>query len=367
VNYVAKISKKKYLAEHCIFRDFLTILIIETSGDATFFPRPLSRSLPTTPPKAVTEVSSPPISDNKGLEGSPFRDSTQSWQNHQEAPRDRQPVLHEAPSPRVSQPELEVVNDGSIPPKPPPSPQPAKLELSEDFAKPTPPSLPPNTGSYFGSERAFTTSNNDYVISPRNITNDTRPPGTAVFAPRQPLSSDSNSKSPSIQPAFSWTVPTPPGEGVVNQPPSTRPKSPSVLPSQYPAPPGPPKQKKVIQPKVKELKAVSAQDPTPRDSSPLRERPVIFGDNANAFRQSAAFAVNPPTRRTELSGSDRDMAAETVTRLAILQPAGLMREYLQFTLPDILKPILQQHEQEKPILAASKLISPSPDIQSHGH
>jgi hypothetical protein len=361
-------SLKKSLTEHCIFRDFLTILIIENSGDATFFPRPLSRSLPTTSPKDVTEVSSPSISDNKGLEGSPLRGSTLPWQNHQEAPRDRQPVLHEAlPSPRVSQPELEVVNDGSIPPKPPPSPQPAKLELSEDFARSTPPSLLPNTGSDFGSERAFTASNNDGVISPRNITNDTQPPGIAVFAPRQPLSSDSNSKSPSIQPAFSWTVPTPPGEGVVNQSPSTGPKSPSLLPSHYPAPPAPPKQRKVIQPKVKELKAVSAQDPTPRDSSPLRERPVIFGDNANAFRQSAAFAVNPPTCRTELSGSDRDMAAETVARLAILQPAGLMREYLQFTLPDILKPILQQHEQEKPILAASKLISPSPDIQSHGH
>ena len=119
----------------------------------------------------------------------------------------------------------------------------------------------------------------------------------------------------------------------------------------------PPKSRKPIQPKPKELKAVSPRDPTPRDSSPLRERPVIFGDDANAFRQSAALASNPPQTKTPISTHDRDTAAETVARLAMLQPAGLIQEYLQFTLPDLLKPVMQRHEQEKPILAASKSTS----------
>jgi hypothetical protein len=324
----------------------------------------------------VTEAISPSRSDNKGLEGSRLLDSTQPRHEHLEVPRDRQSILDETlPSQRVSQRELEVVNDEAVPPKPPPSPRPAKLELSEEFSRPTAPLLPPNTGSGFGSERAFAASSNDDVISPRNTTDASQPPATAVFAPRPYLSSESNSKSSSIlsastntaQPSFSWTAPAPLVEGVANQPPYTRPKSPSLLPSQYPAPPIPPKHRKAIQPKVKELKAVSAQNPTPRDSSPLRERPVIFADTANAFRQSAAFAINPPTRNTELSGNDRDMTAETVARLAILQPAGLMHEYLQFTLPDILKPVLQQHEREKPIRAARKLIFTSQAIRGNDH
>jgi hypothetical protein len=119
----------------------------------------------------------------------------------------------------------------------------------------------------------------------------------------------------------------------------------------------PPKARKTIQPQPKVLKAVSPRDPTPRASSPLRERPVIFGDNANAFRQSVAFATNPPPTRTAISAHERDTAADTVARLAMLQPAGLMQEYLQFTLPDLLKPIMQHHKREKPLLAASKSTS----------
>jgi hypothetical protein len=315
----------------------------------------------------VTEASTPPRSDNKGLDGSRLPDPKQPRQEHQEAPCDRPSVLHEAlPSQRVPQRELEAVSDDeAIPLKPLPSPRPAQLELSEDLAKPTSLFLPSNAGPVFGPERAFTASGNDNVISP-NTTNTTQSPATAVFAPRPLPSSDSNSQPSSIlpawantaQPSFSWTASAPSGEGVANKSPSTRPRSPPLLPSQYPTPPVPPRHRKAVQPKVKELKAVSAQDPTPRDSSPLRERPVIFGDDANAFRQSAASAINPPPRTAELSENGRDMAAETVARLAILQPAGLMQEYLQFTLPDILKPILQQHEREKPLLAASTLMSP---------
>lgn len=119
----------------------------------------------------------------------------------------------------------------------------------------------------------------------------------------------------------------------------------------------PPKARKSIQPqpKHKELKAISQHDPRPRASSPLRERPVIFGDHGNAFRQSAAHG-NPPAPKPAISRHDQDTAAETVARLSILQPAGLMQEYLQFIVPDLLKPIMQHHEREKPILAASKLI-----------
>jgi hypothetical protein len=365
--FFAKDNKKR-LVMRSIFRESLTSLIVEKPGDAPLFVARLpDNSVPTTfSPTLPDEVRefSPSGPENKLLGRLPWPNSEQQRQENQQPAHNGPTILQEALPPQaVLQRGPKSINDEAVPPIPPPSPRPAELELSEDFARPLPSLLFPNTDSGFCFETPFTASSTGHVRPPQNTeANATQPPTTAIFAPRSLPFSESISTSSSIlsslnntpQPSLSWNNPAPSVEDTLNHPPRTRPESPSLLPSQYPAPFVPPKIRKAIQPKVKELKAVSPRDPTPRDSSPLRERPVIFGDNANAFRQSAAFAINPPPRKTAISAHDRDAAAESVARLAILQPAGLMQEYLQFTLPDLLKPIMRQHEEEKPILAASK-------------
>jgi hypothetical protein len=367
--FFRKDDKKRFVMRS-VFRESLTSLMIENPGDTPLFvPRLPNKFVPTPfSPTASDEVRELPSSgpENKPLGGPAWPDSEHQQQENQQPAHNGQTTLQEAlPSQAVPQREPATVNDEAMPPKSPSSPRPTELELSEDFARPVPSLLSPNTGSDFRFESPFTASSASHVRPPRNTeANATHPPTTAVFAPRSLPFSESISTSSSVlpalkdtsQPSFSWNNPAPSVEGISNHPPRTQPESPSLLPSQYPAPFVPPKIRKPIQAKVKELKAVSPRDPTPRDSSPLRERPVIFGDNANAFRQSAAFAIKPPPSRT-ISANDRNAAAESVARLAILQRAGLMQEYLQFTLPDLLKPIMRQYEEEKPILAASKPVS----------
>ena len=346
-----------------IYRSCLTRVIIENSGDAPTFVASLSgKSMPwvpsASPLEARQEASPPSRPENKPICGSPWPNSKPQKEENHEPAQDRL-FMFQGPLPPSSVPQGKPKNvkDDSTPVQPPPSPQPSSLELPEDSTKQTPSFLPPNTGAAFRWEGPPT------IPSPRNTdASITRPPITAVFAPRPLPSFDSISRpsptpsatiNPPPQP-LSWNSPAPSVEGVSNLRTPTAPKPALPLPSQFPAPFVPPKGTKQSKPKTKELKAVSPNDPTPRAHSPLRERPVIFGDDANAFRQSAALVENPSSSKTTVFAQDRDRAAETVARLAMLQSEGLIQEYLHFTLPDLLKPVMQQFEREKPILAASK-------------
>ena len=314
-------------------------------------------------PEKTNEAFPLPEGDKRSADRPPSPPSQQSQQENRNAAPNQPPTPQEAiPAPRGG---LGDVNEEPVSSKPPPSPRPTQLEAPEDLTKAVTSFQPPKTGSGFRFESPFTTSSTSHVLSPQDTeTNTARPPTTAVFAPKPLPSFDSISKPPPIPSSSTYTplqphglnTPAPSVGETSNSRVPDAPGSPSLLPSQYPAPPVPPKAKKSIQPqpKHKELKAISQHDPTPRASSPLRERPVIFGDHGNAFRQSAALG-NAPAPKSAVSRHDQDTAAETVARLSILQPAGLMQEYLQFVVPDLLKPIMQNHEREKPILAASKL------------
>jgi hypothetical protein len=316
--------------------------------------------MPTTftpnPPEKTNEVFPLPETDKKSAYRSPSPPSQQSQQENRNAAPDQPPTSQEANP---------ALREGLGPSKPPPSPRPTQLEVPEGLAKAVTSFQPPKTGSGFRFENPFTAPSTSHVLSPRDTeTNTAQPPTTAAFAPKPLPSFDSISKPPPIPSSSTHTplqplslnAPAPSVTDTSNFRVPNAPGSPSLLPPQYPAPPVPPKAKKSIhpQPKHKELKAISQHDPTPRASSPLRERPVIFGDHGNAFRQSAALG-NAPAPKPVVSRYDQDTAAETVARLSILQPAGLMQEYLQFVVPDLLKPIMQHYEREKPILAASKL------------
>jgi hypothetical protein len=324
---------------------------------------PMPTTFTSNPPEKTNEAFPLPEADKRSLDRSPSPPSQQSQQENRDAAPNRPNISQEAiPAPRGR---LGDVNEEPIPSKPPPSPQPTQLEVPEDLAKAVPSFPSPKTGSGFRFESPFTTSSTSHVLPPRDTeTNTTQPPTTAAFAPKPLPSFDSISRPPPIPSSSTYTLlqplslntPAPSVAETSNSRVPNVPGSPTLLPSQYPAPPVPPKARKSIQPqpKHKELKAISQHDPTPRASSPLRERPVIFGDHGNAFRQSAALG-NPPAPKPAISRHDQDTAAETIARLSILQPAGLMQEYLQFIVPDLLKPIIQHHEREKPILAASKL------------
>jgi hypothetical protein len=354
--------------ECCVFRQSLTNLVTENRGDTPLFgPRfphaPMPTLFTSNPPEKTNEAFPLSEADKKSLDRSPSPPLQKSQQENRDAAPNRSPTSQEAISaPRGA---LGNVNEEPIPSKPPPSPRPTQLEVPEDLTKAVPSFQPPKTGSGFRFENPFTTSSTSHVLSPQDTeTNSAQPPNTAVSAPKPLPSFDSISRPPPTTSSSTYTpvqplslnTPAPSVEETSNSRVPNVPGSPALLPSQYPAPPVPPKARKLIQPqpKHKELKAVSQHDPTPRASSPLRERPVIFGDHGNAFRQSAALG-NPPAPKPAVSRLDQDTAAETVSRLSILQPTGLMQEYLQFVVPDLLKPIMQHHEREKPILAASKL------------
>ena len=351
-----------------IYRTCLTRVIIENSGDAPTFVSSLpGKSMPWVPSaspfEARQEVFPPSRRENKPLGGSPWPNSKPQQKENHEPAQDRLSLFQPLPSSSVPLGEPESVKDNSTLVQPPSSPRPSNLELPEDSAKQIPSFLPPNTGTGFRWEGPST------IPSPRNTdANTTQPPITAVFAPRplpsfdsisRPSSAPSATINPPPQP-LSWNSPTASVEEASSSRTPLAPKPALPLPSQFPAPHVPSKGTKQGKPKTKELKAVSPNDPTPRAHSPLRERPVIFGDDANAFRQSAALVGNSHLSRTTVFTQDRDRAAETVARLAMLQPEGLMQEYLHFTLPDLLKPVMRQFEREKPILAASKLICQSP-------
>jgi hypothetical protein len=308
--------------------------------------------MPTTfmsnPPEKTNEAFPLPEGDKKSTDRSASPPLQQSQQENRNATSNQPPTSQEA-----------------IPPKPPSSPRPTQLEAPEDLAKAVASFQPPKLGSGFRFESPFTTSSTNHVLSPQDTESNTaQPPTTAVFTPKPLPSFNSISKPSPIPSSSTYTPPQPLGLNTpapsVGETSNSRvpnvPGSPSLLPSQYPAPLVPPKARKSIQPqpKHKGLKAISQHDPTPRASSPLRERPVIFGDHGNAFRQSAALG-NAPAPKPAVSWHDQDTATEIVARLSISQPAGLMQEYLQFVVPDLLKPIMQNHEREKPILAASKL------------
>ena len=360
------ITKYGRVVRRDLFRSSLTRLIIEKPGDApVFVPSLPGESMPWTPPAEDLEESSQafPVSkpEGKPLGGSPWPGSERELQENREPPQDRLPIFQESlPPPSFPQPGPDDFKDDSAPLQPPPSPRSPNLEFSEDVARPPPSFYPPNTGMGFYSESSFTDS------SSRNTdANTTRPPITAVVAPNPIPPSDSVSRPSSIpfdslntpQQPPSWKIPAPSVEAASGSRAPNLPETSPARPVQFPVPHVQPKNRKLRQPKTKELKAVSPNDPTPRDHSPLRERPVIFGDDANAFRQSAALTTNPPSRRLTLLAQDRDRAAETVARLGMLQRRGLLQAYVEFTLPDLLKPVMQQHEREKPILAASRSTS----------
>jgi hypothetical protein len=340
---------------------------IENVGNAPPFAPGFSHtSMPTTftsvSPEKTTEAFPLPEADKKSADRSPSPRSQQSQQENRNATPTQPSITREPiPATRVG---LGDVNDEQIPSKPSSSPRPIQLQVPEDLAKAAPPFQPPKPSSGFRFESPFTTSSTSHVVSPPDAeTNTAQPPTTAVSTSKPLPSFDSLSKPPPMPSSSAYTSVQPPSlntpaPSVVetsNPRAPNVPGSPSLLPSQYPTPPAPPKARKSIQPKPihKELKAVSQHDPTPRASSPLRERPVIFGDHGNAFRQSAAFG-NAPAPKPAIPQYDRDTAAETVARLSILQPAGLMQEYLQFVVPDLLKPVMRHYEREKPILVASK-------------
>lgn len=221
---------------------------------------------------------------------------------------------------------------------------------------------PPNTGS----GRASAQPSPSFTFQPQTIDSGaTTPTLTQSFQPGQPPPSPSTLRpvqpspiSGPRTPVFNWKLPTPSTSTEKTKTtaitstsgPST---SFSPLPPRFPTLPPrnlPPPSEQL--PKIQ--KSFPSNHTKPRTSSPLSTPPITFGDDANPFRQSAALAEEPPSPKSTLSASDRDAASETLCQLAFLQPGGLISNYLEYMLPGLLKPMMQQHEQEKPVFGASK-------------